>query len=208
MALVMMVVAPTAGRFVETLGNKAMVAVGMAVGAGGLFLLSRTTTTSGYPHLLAGLIVLATGLSFAMVPATESIMGSLPPAKAGVGSAMNDTTRQIGGALGVAILGSVMSSSYSSSIVRSLRSLPGPFLAAAKSGVGAALEVGTQIGGPAGQAVVAAAKSAFVHAMDRGLEVGAAVALGGALVAALWLPNRALPAPERPATGEFADAEA
>jgi hypothetical protein len=163
-------------------------------------------------------VVLAIGLSFAMVPATESIMGSLPPAKAGVGSAMNDTTRQIGGALGVAILGSIMSSSYSASIVRSLRSLPGPLMAAAKSGVGAGLAIGTQIGGPTGQAIIAAAKSAFIHAMDRGLEVGAAVALGGALVAALWLPNRAQPAPASPATGgserggrptgEFADAEA
>jgi EmrB/QacA subfamily drug resistance transporter len=200
MALVMMIIAPTAGRFVETLGNKAMVAAGMAVGAGGLFLLSRTTTSSGYPHLLAGLVVLAIGLSFAMVPATESIMGSLPPAKAGVGSAMNDTTRQIGGALGVAILGSILSSSYSSSIVRSVRSLPAPIVAAAKSGVGAALVVGAQIGGPAGQAVIAAAKAAFVHAMDRGLEVGAAVALLGALVAAVWLPNRPQDASATPAT--------
>jgi EmrB/QacA subfamily drug resistance transporter len=218
MALVMMVIAPTAGRFVETLGNKAMVAVGMAVGAGGLFLLSTTTTSSGYSHLLAGLVILAIGLSFAMVPATESIMGSLPPAKAGVGSAMNDTTRQIGGALGVAILGSIMSSSYSSSIIRSLRWLPGPLMAAAKSGVGAAIVVGTQIGGPAGQAIIATAKSAFIHAMDRGLEVGAAIALVGALVAALWLPNRPQPASAMPATGgtdrdvrptgELAEAEA
>jgi EmrB/QacA subfamily drug resistance transporter len=216
MALVMIVVAPTAGRFVETLGNKAMVAVGMAVGAGGLFLLSTTTTSSGYPHLLEGLVVLAIGLSLAMVPATESIMGSLPPAKAGVGSAMNDTTRQIGGALGVAILGSIMSSSYSASIVRSLRSLPGPLMAAAKSGVGATIPIGAQIGGPTGQAIIAAAKAAFIHAMDRGLEVGAAVALGGALVAALWLPNRAEPAPatratrgsERGRPTEFAEAEA
>jgi len=61
--------------------------------------------------------------------------------------------------------------------------------------VGAALAIGAQIGGPAGQAVIAAAKSAFIHAMDRGLEVGGAVALLGALVAALWLPNRAEPAP-------------
>jgi hypothetical protein len=163
-------------------------------------------------------VVLAIGLSFAIVPATESIMGSLPPAKAGVGSAMNDTTRQIGGALGVAILGSIMSSSYSSSIVRSVQSLPGPLVAAAKSGVGAALVVGAKVGGPAGQAVIAAAKAAFIHAMDRGLEVGAAVALVGALIAALWLPNRPQDAPATPGTGragrgarptqEFADVEA
>src|SRR5207302_1111617 len=124
MALVLMVVAPVSGQLVERLGNKALVAVGMAVGAGGLYYLSRTTTGSGYLHLLTGLVILAAGLSLSMVPATESIMGSLPPGKAGVGSAMNDTTREVGGALGVAILGSIMASRYSTAIVHSLGPWP------------------------------------------------------------------------------------
>jgi EmrB/QacA subfamily drug resistance transporter len=218
MALVMMVVAPMAGRLVERLGNKGLVAIGMATGAGGLYVLSTTTVSSGYPHLLAGLLILAVGLAFAMVPATESIMGSLPPAKAGVGSAMNDTTRQIGGALGVAILGSIQSSSYSSAIVKSLGSLPSPALAAAKSGVGAAIALGARMGGSAGATIIAVAKAAFIHSMDRGLEVGAAVALLGAVVAAVWLPNRPPPAGPRPAApeprreprpvGELAEADA
>jgi EmrB/QacA subfamily drug resistance transporter len=209
MALVMMVVGPTAGRMVEKVGNKAMVSIGMAVGAGGLWFLSTATVSSGYLHVLAGLSILAAGLSVSMVPATESIMGSLPPAKAGVGSAMNDTTRQIGGALGVAILGSVMSSAYSASIATSLASLPAQALAAAKGSVGAALLIGARIGGPAGQAVIAAAKASFVGAMSHGLQIGAGVALVGALISAVWLPNRAaspaiVQGPEEAEAGEAA----
>jgi EmrB/QacA subfamily drug resistance transporter len=191
MALVLMVVAPVAGQLVERLGNKALVAVGMAVGAGGLYYLSLTTTSSGYVHVLMGLVILAAGLSLSMVPATESIMGSLPPGKAGVGSAMNDTTREVGGALGVAILGSILASRYSTAIVHSLGTLPAQALATAKSSLGGALIVGQTIGGPAGQTVTAAAKSSFISAMDLALQVGALVALGGAVVSAIWLPNRA-----------------
>ena len=117
-------------------------------------------------------------------------MGSLPPGKAGVGSAMNDTTREVGGALGVAILGSVLASHYSAAIGRAFGSLPGPAIAAAKSSVGGAIQVGQQIGGQVGQTLVVAAKSTFITAMGSSLEIAAAVALGGAVISALWLPNR------------------
>src|SRR4029079_12010738 len=113
-ALVLMVSAPLAGRFVERFGNKVLVAAGTsaaAISTGGL---RTTTASSGYPHVLIALVILGAGMGTAMVPATESIMGSLPLAKAALGWAMNDTTRQIGGALGVAILGSVFASSFAS----------------------------------------------------------------------------------------------
>jgi hypothetical protein len=126
-----------------------------------------------------------------MVPATESIMGSLPLAKAGLGSAMNDTTRQVGGALGVAILGSIFASSYATHITSSLAGQPRAMVTAAADSIGAALAVGTRVGGAQGAAIVAAAKHSFITAMDRGLVVGAAIALLGALVALIWLPNRA-----------------
>jgi MFS transporter, DHA2 family, multidrug resistance protein len=143
----------------------------------------------------------------AMVPATESIMGSLPLAKAGLGSAMNDTTRQIGGALGVAILGSVFASSYATNISGALSGLPAEAADAATRSVGAALEVGAQLGGSTGAAIVTAARESFIAAMDRGLFVGAAIALVGAMVALVWLPSRAATPAEKPLPEELAEQE-
>jgi len=144
----------------------------------------------------------------AMVPATDSIMGSLPLAKAGVGSAMNDTTRQIGGALGVAILGSVFASAFTSNVSPSLTELPADVAAMASQSVDQAINAGTQLGGPAGAAIVAAAKQSFISAMDRGLFVGAGIALVGAIVALIWLPSRAATPAEEPLPAENADREA
>jgi EmrB/QacA subfamily drug resistance transporter len=192
MALVLMVVAPVAGQLVAKVGTKAMVALGMVIGATGLWYLSQTNPTSGYWHVLGGLAIVAAGLSMSMVPATESIMGSLPPGKAGVGSAMNDTTREVGGALGVAILGTVLTSHYTTAIAKAFGSLPAPALAAAKSSVGGAIQVGQSVGGQAGQALVAIAKSTFITGMASSLEIAAVVALVGAGISALWLPNRPL----------------
>jgi MFS family permease len=190
MALVLMVVAPVAGQLVAKVGTKALVALGMTIGAGGLWFLAQTTPTSGYWHVLGGLVIVAVGLSMSMVPATESIMGSLPPGKAGVGSAMNDTTREVGGALGVAILGTVLTSHYTTAIAKAFGSLPGPALAAAKSSVGGAIQVGQDVGGRAGEALVAIAKSTFITGMSSSLKIAAVVALVGAVISALWLPNR------------------
>jgi len=192
-AAVLMIAAPVSGRLVSRVGTKVLVTVGMTLVAGGLFVLSGATISSGYGLVLTGLLVLGLGMGMAMAPATESIMGSLPLGKAGVGSAMNDTTRQVGGALGVAILGSIMSSVYSSSFAASVGGVPAKVAAAATGSLGAALEAGARIGGQAGEALVSAAKSAFIQGMDRGLVVGAAVALLGALVSLIWLPAWARP---------------
>ena len=192
-AAVLIIAAPISGRLVSKVGTKVLVAGGMTLVAGGLFVLSTATISSGYGLVLTGLLVLGLGMGMAVAPATDSIMGSLPLGKAGVGSAMNDTTRQVGGALGVAILGSIMSSVYASSFLASAGGVPAKVAAEASSSLGVALQAGARIGGQGGEALVAAAKSAFVQGMDRGLLVGAAVALLGALVSLIWLPARARP---------------
>jgi Na+/melibiose symporter-like transporter len=189
-ALVLIVVSPVAGRLVNQLGNKALVVAGMSVVAVGLWILSTITVASGYPHVLVSLMILGTGMALAMTPATESIMGSLPLAKAGVGSAMNDTTRQIGGALGVAILGSVFASAYTAALAPAAGHLPVTLASAADNSVGSAIAIGQQMGGAAGSALVTAAKPSFIHGMDVGLLVGAADVLIGVIVALVWLPNR------------------
>jgi EmrB/QacA subfamily drug resistance transporter len=192
-ALVMIVVAPITGILVQRLGNKVLVCAGMTVVAVGLFGMSQLTAASGYEHVLASILVLAAGMSLAMTPATESVMGSVPREKAGVGSAMNDTTRQVGGALGVAVLGSVFTSAYVSGVAGAVTRLPATAAAEVQSSVGGAIGVGRSIAGRAGQHVIAVAAQSFVHAMSRALVLGSIVALAGALVSLVWLPNRAEP---------------
>ena len=141
---------------------------------------------------LAVIVTMGVGMGLAMAPATESIMGSLPKAKAGVGSAVNDTTREVGGALGVAILGSLLAAGYHSSMDASaaVQALPGPAAATAHDSLGGAMQVAAQLG-PSGSSLVADATRAFVEAMSSTVLVGAAVAVAGALVALIWLPSRA-----------------
>src|SRR5205823_1334041 len=116
---------------------------GLAAVAAGGALLSQATVTSGYPRGLAVFVTMGVGMGLAMAPATDSIMGSLPKAKAGVGSAVNDTTREVGGALGVAILGSLLAAAYHSSMDASaaVQSLPAPAAAAAHDSLGGAVQV-------------------------------------------------------------------
>ncbi len=192
MVVTMLVMSPISPRVAERFGNKASIAGGMLIAAGATYYFSKTTLDSGYGHSLIALIFMAIGLFLAMVPATSSIMGSLPLAKAGVGSATNATTRQIGGALGVAILGSILTSTYRSSIASSLGALPPSALATAKSSVGGAIAVGNAVGGSQGDAIATVAKGAFIHGMSQGLEVGAAFIAASALVALVWLPNRVI----------------
>jgi hypothetical protein len=138
------------------------------------------------------LIVLAIGLALVMPPATESIMGSLPLAKAGVGSAVNDTTRQVGGALGVAVLGSVMMSTYRPRVSDAIAGLPLPAEAAhaVTDQVGAALRIGESLG-PQGAGLVEAASNGFTDGMGVAFLIGAAALLVGAVIVALYLPARA-----------------
>ena len=118
-------------------------------------------------------------------------MGSLPKEKAGVGSAVNDTTRELGGALGVAVIGSVLSSVYTAHLTDAAAGrLPEQALDTATSSVGAALAVAQRIG-PAAEPLVTAARQAFVDGMVIGSRVTAVVAVLGALVALKWLPARA-----------------
>jgi EmrB/QacA subfamily drug resistance transporter len=196
-AATMMVVAPNSHRLVVRFGTKVVVATGL--GLAGLALALMTTMpgegASYWGDVAWRMMIMAAGMGLTMAPATESIMGSLPRAKAGVGSAVNDTTRQVGGALGVAIVGSVMSSVYSSRIAEILRQAPVPREAAdaARDGLGQALfGVAPEI--PAGElrdAFVSGAKDAFMVGLHRGVAVAAVAAFLGVVVVLRWLPARA-----------------
>jgi hypothetical protein len=143
---------------------------------------------TGDGPLCLALGLLGAGIGLAMAPATESIMGSLPRAKAGIGSAMNDVVREVGGTLGVAVLGSILASAYASGMDGATEGLPADAAAAASDSVGAAHQIAAQSGATQ---LVATANQAFVDAMGTTAGIAAAIAVAGALIAAAFLPARA-----------------
>jgi EmrB/QacA subfamily drug resistance transporter len=193
MAGVMIVISPLSAKVVERIGSKIVVASGLSTAAIGLIMASRLTAGASYPEVLASLVVLAAGMALVMPPATESIMGSLPPAKAGVGSAVNDTTRQVGGALGVAVLGSVMSSTYGPRVSDAISGLPlsSEQATAIHDQIGAAIRAAGEIGGAPGRALADVASRGFADGMSTAFIIGAAALALGAVIVALFLPARA-----------------
>ena len=141
MSIVMICVAPMAPRLVYRIGTKIVVGGGLVISSIGVLIVSTVPTSNGYPHLLVGIVVLAFGMGCVMAPATESIMGSLPREKAGVGSAMNDTTRQMGGALGVAVIGSILAAIYRPGVQSNMSAagIAQPLIDTAKESVGGAV---------------------------------------------------------------------
>jgi EmrB/QacA subfamily drug resistance transporter len=198
MALTIFVVAPLSARIVERVGTKIVVSTGLFLVAAGVLSFVQLEVTTGYENIFWRLTLMAVGMGLTMAPSTESIMGSLPPAKAGVGSAVNDTTRQVGGALGVAIIGSVLASTYGTKLGDAVsgQPLPGGVANEVENSLGFALETASRLGGPAGEALADSARTAFVDGMHQGFLVAAAVALVGAIVALVWLPARARRATE------------
>ena len=195
-AVSLMIAAPASAKLVSLFGTKIVVTLGLVLVAAALFVFSFVSDTSGYPLVAVVLVLIGVGMGLAMAPATESIMGSLPPEKAGVGSAMNDTTREIGGALGVAILGSITAAVYSSTITgdpgfATVQTASPELAAAVKDSVGAASFAAAQLPADVAKLITAAANSAFIHALDRTVIVGAIVALFGAFIAFRYLPARA-----------------
>jgi hypothetical protein len=187
----MIIAAPLSARFVERVGTKIVVSTGLVIVAGSMAWLATTSIDSGYGHVAITLVLLGIGMGTAMAPATDSIMGSLPLAKAGVGSAMNDTTRQIGGALGVAILGSILASVYASGMGSAVAGLPPEAAGYAQDSIGGAYRVASQLGA-AGEQLIAAANQSFVDAMSIAVWVAAGIALLGAVITALFLPAKPL----------------
>jgi EmrB/QacA subfamily drug resistance transporter len=198
-------------RLVERIGTTAVVAAGLAIFAAGLAWASTADAATPYLELAAQMVLLGGGLGLTTAPATEAIMGSLSADKAGVGSAVNDTTRELGGTLGVAIVGSVFASVYSSRIgsASGLSALPGDVRSTMEHSMAAAYKVIGQL--PAGR--VADVRDAVNHAFLDGMQIGslvcAAIALAAAVAVAALLPARARrPAPELTEQAESAPAVA
>jgi MFS family permease len=152
-ALALLVTAPLTPLLMARVGTKVMVTTGLVIVSAGLAILSTAGVSSGNGLVLATILILGVGMGLATAPATDWVMGSLPLARAGVGSAVNDTTRLVGGSLGVAILGTILSASYHASIAGSvaIARLPSSAAAAASNSLGGAVDVAGHLGGGAAQ---------------------------------------------------------
>lgn len=175
-------------RIVQNLGAKIVVATGMAIVAVGLLIGSTFEADSSYGMVALMLVTGSFGMGLAMAPATDAIMAAIPEANAGVGSAVNDTTRQVGGALGVAILGSLYSTIFNNEMADVTAQLPPQTAQAANDSIGGALQVARQIGGSTGSLLANTANSSFVEGMTTAMLIGSGIALAGAAVALFFLP--------------------
>ncbi|HEY1281874.1 MAG TPA: DHA2 family efflux MFS transporter permease subunit [Acidimicrobiales bacterium] len=189
-AVGIMGLAPQAPKFVDRFGTKRVVVAGLLIVAGALCFYASDTIMSSFVGGALVRLMFGAGMGLTTAPATESIMGSLPPGKAGVGSAVNDTTRQTGGALGVAVLGSIFALRYHA-VIGEAGFAPAAVRPDVKDSIGKALAAAATVGGTVGQRIVAEARHAFVVSMRVVYATAALVVLCAAFVAWSFLPARA-----------------
>ena len=181
--ITMMIVAPRSLVLTEKLGKRGAIAIGLGVQAIGFVVLSTAGVDTSYPVIAVSMVLLAAGMATLMPAGSEAIVSSLPPSKAGVGSAVNDTTREVGGALGIALMGTLLASGYRSSIEDSTAGLPAEVAELAEDSIGGALQVS---GDPEnGINLVGPAREAFVDGMTLSLTVAAALGVAAAAII-LW----------------------
>jgi EmrB/QacA subfamily drug resistance transporter len=206
---------PIAIMIMRRTGTKVIVALGLVVMSAGFIVAATTPEYASYwGRIVIAMTLMAAGLALTTGPATEAIMGALPLAKAGAGSAVNDTTREVGGTLGVAILGSVLNSAYGSHLLTSFRGLGAPPAVAHEAGQSVVAGVITAAHFPPAlrAAATESVKTAFMTGLHAGSYVAAGATFAAALVALAFLPARArgraqLAAPTPEFTGSLSGTE-
>ncbi|HEX6454279.1 MAG TPA: MFS transporter [Trebonia sp.] len=184
---------PLAITLMKRFGTKIVVSAGLALMSGGFVIAAVMPGEAGYWHqVIVAMALMAAGLAFTASPATDAIMGALPPEKAGAGSAVNDTTREVGGTLGVAIVGSVLNSAYGSHVTSALAGLGAPHsvLPVARQSVMAGLITAGHFPQPVRAAATSAVNDAFVTGLHAGSLVAACASGAAALFALAFLPAR------------------
>ena len=193
MAAVLGVSAPLSPILARVIGIKFTVAAGLAAIAGGLWQISAVSTAATtYGDVVPGLLLIGLGAGLLLPTATNSVVGSVPQGDSGIGSATNAVALQVGGALGVAVIGSVLATRYQDHMSAALagRHLPGAAAHTILGSLGGALAVAAHAGGAAGALLANAARAAFMSGSEIALAVGAAVALGGAVLVIARLPSQ------------------
>ncbi len=188
--IVMMAVAPNTPRIAARLGANRMVGAGLAVVGVSMLALTQVDQDTVYPYLALMMAALAFGMALTMSPLTASIMSSVPRERAGVGSAMNDTSRELGGALGVAVLGSIVASRFGSHIGAAVEGLSPAQQGEASASLAGAIKVAGSLPAQAGAELVRDAQDAFLSGFHAASILAAAVAFAAAVVAWRLLPLR------------------
>ena len=186
------VIAPLSALLQRSIGTKLTVAAGLVIVGAGLWQISLATAGATYLDTVAGMIMLGIGAGLAIPATTASVMNSVPVEHTGIGSATNGAFLQVGGALGVAIIGSLLATRYQGRMTAALAPyhVPAEITHTILGSVGGALEVAAGAGGIQGVMLAQAARSAFISGMDLGLRTGAVVAIAGGLLALATLPKR------------------
>lgn len=197
MAVLMMATSGAAPRLAERIGARATMAAGVLLAGSGLALMAALVSVSGgYLAVLPGMLAMGLGMGLSMPPSTEAITGALPPERQGVASALNDVTREFGTALGVALLGALLSAGYRDAMDSRLDGVPDGTAGTAREGIAGALQAADGAGVHA-QTLVHAARESFVDGWQTAMWAGVA------LMAALFVyilafgPRRPEPASAR-----------
>jgi EmrB/QacA subfamily drug resistance transporter len=190
-ATAMMVGAPIAGTLVRSIGPRYLAAIGIVSMTMGMMLLSGLRIDGGTLQVIAPLALFGFGGGLVLAPLTDTVMAAVPVEDAGVGSAVNDVSRELGGALGVAVIGTIVNGLYSSNVAGSLAgSAPPRLLEVAREGIGGAVVASTGVAERSVGSFLDAANRAFVDAIRTGFRISAAILVATLVAALTLLPNK------------------
>ena len=197
-ATLCMVSAIVAAQIARVIGVKLPVSLGIFVSGLGLFYLSFASTDTSYPAIFGGMAIIGIGFGMAWSPATDSVMGSLPESRAGIGSAMDTTMQQLGGVLGVAVLGAIMNAIYLDKIenLKVVVFLPEWAYEAIRSSIQSAHIVAGQFPEDISQQIINGSSDAFTSGMTKAMLIAGIVMVVASLVTVFILPTRIRPAKE------------
>jgi hypothetical protein len=196
-------------RVAARAGTKRVVTAGLVIAATGLGVGATFDGGSGYGVLAVALSLTGIGMGCTMAPAIESIMGSVPRQRAGVASAVNDTTRLTAGAIGVAVVGSVLSNGYRGAFTATAPgSLPPELVEQAQASIANAAAVAHRLGGTEGERLLEVARQGFIDGASTGLLIASVVAALGAIAAWRFLPSSAQATPRPHTPSDATDAGA
>ena len=186
--LPMMFISPLVPSVVKKVGARTSIGVGLILTSIAFVIMSTWTKDLTYGFLFFTMFIMMLGITFAMTPGTNILMASVPRNRSGMGSAMNDTTRELGGALGVAILGAVLSASYENNVSEIASKFPDQVSELIKSSLAVAMQVAEKLG-PAAQTVIDTAMDAFMTGVSHSALIAAVIIFIAALIALVGLPK-------------------